>query len=63
MKIQRSTYRLLLLFLVCFLLTGMIPFHQSALASSATIDVNAIDGYMTAQMGAALLPGASRMPR
>lgn len=59
MKIQLSPHRLLLLLLLGLLLAGMSPFHQSALARSAAIDTNAIDGYMTAQIRAARLPGAA----
>ena len=57
MHTHTRTRKLLLLLWVCVLLAGMRPFQASALASSDAIDFKAIDGYMTAQMRAARIPG------
>ena len=57
MTTRARTSKLLLIFWLCLLLAGMSPFHPSALASSDAIDFKAIDGYMTAQMRAARIPG------
>jgi CubicO group peptidase (beta-lactamase class C family) len=43
--------------LLCFLLAGISPVQRSALASSDGIDCKAIDGYLTARLRAARIPG------
>jgi CubicO group peptidase (beta-lactamase class C family) len=51
--------KFLLVFWLCVLLAGISPLNRNALASSDEIDFKAIDGYISAKMGAARIPGVA----